>query len=413
LAEVSGAAASKFLEFPYIEFTETSDQPVAESYHSVKRLLLAGLVVVSVLAPAACGQAPRPATENDTGTRIVIGRSLSFKSTVLDRTVTLDVALPAGYATAQERYPVLLAFQNQLPPVYGVVEAMSRAAAVPPMIVVAVGVPGDMFELHARDGAPGPGRAARVLEFLRVELEPFIDARYRTVPYRIVLGHSASALFGIWAALAAPDAIHAVLAAGPMFPDYDYGRVAAMLEASIASRPARPQFLFFTQGNQPELTRDLAAFRRLLRRCKPDGLTYEFDPEPMSNHNSLGIRTLHDGLWRLYLGWSTLPEPIAAAGAPAIRAHKKALAARFGYDIGLSRLADNQVRARWTAKGLLDKVIALALFGCEEWPADHWRVQQLALAYEQAGRWREARPPGKPPWAWRKHTRPTRNGRRP
>ena len=226
--------------------------------------------VVACLAAVAAVGSSAPAREVSTqastheGHDIIIGRSLAFTSKALGRTIPLDVALPEGYATGQDRYPVLFAFQNQLLHVQGVVDAMSRAAAVPPMIVVAVGVPGDLFELYARDGKPGPSRAARVLEFLRDELEPFIDASYRTVPYRIVLGHSASALFGLWAAFTAPDAIQALLAAGPMFPDYDYARVAEMLETAITRRPDRPQFLFVTQGIQPELTRDLTAFRQLL-----------------------------------------------------------------------------------------------------------------------------------------------------
>jgi hypothetical protein len=56
----------------------------------------------------------------------------------------------------------------------------------------------------------------------------------------------------------------------------------------------------------------------------------------------------------------------------------------------LSRAADNHVRAPWTAEGRHEKVIALARLGCEEWPNDHWRVQQLALACEGAGRWKDA-----------------------
>jgi len=335
------------------------------------------------------GQAPARVAE---ATDIVIGKSLTFQSTVLAQPVRLDIALPPGYDAGQEHYPVLFAFQNTLAGVFGIVDAMGRAAAVPRMIVVSAGVPGELFALYPREGVAGSGGGPQVLEFLRRELEPFIDATYRTVPYRIVLSHSASALFSLWAMFSAPDAIQAVLAAGPMFAEYDYVRVASMIERALASRAARSQFLFFTQGNQPDLTRDLAAFREMLRARPAAGLVWEFDPEPMSNHNSLGIRTLHDGLWKLYADWSVLPETIASAGGPAIRAHRKALAGRFGYDIGLSPLADNYVRAKWTAEGNHDAVVALARFGCEEWPKDHRRRLQLAFAFEGASRWKDAVP---------------------
>ena len=328
-----------------------------------------------------------PATPSE---GVVIGRSVTFPSTVLAQPVRLDIALPAGYAESRERYPVLFAFQTTLPGVFGVVDTMARAAAVPGLIVVVAHVPGEMFGLYPGDGVPGSGRGPQVLEFLQGELEPYIDATYRTVPYRIVLGHSASALFGLWAMFAAPDAIQAVLAAGPMFAESDYERVVDLIGRALASRPARTQFLFFTRGNQPELARDLAAFEDMLRARNPAGLTWEFDPEPMSNHNSLAIRTLHDGLWRLYAGWSMLPEAVAAGGGPAIRAHRKAMATRFGYDVGLGRLADSYVRAKWTAEGKQDLVIALARSMCEEFPDDPWQRQRLALAFEHAGRWEDA-----------------------
>ena len=67
-------------------------------------LLLLSLAVF-LLAPAAGGQAPGPVTRNEAGTDIVIGRSTTFKSTLLNRTITLDVALPAGYATGRDRPP--------------------------------------------------------------------------------------------------------------------------------------------------------------------------------------------------------------------------------------------------------------------------------------------------------------------
>ena len=65
------------------------------------------------------------------------------------------------------------------------------------------------------------------------------EARYRTAPYRLFLGHSASALFLLHAMLVAPDVMPAVLAAGPMFAEVDATRVMAMLEKAMAGRPAR------------------------------------------------------------------------------------------------------------------------------------------------------------------------------
>lgn len=359
------------------------------------RLLLVAAVVVSPLASSrGSGQAPpvggQPSINWAAGPDVVIGKSVTLQSLILGQSVRLDIALPADYQISRVRYPVLFAFQCALSSVGGIVDGMSRAAGAPPMIVVAVNLGGDLFSLYPREGVPGSDRGPDVLRFFRQELEPYVDATYRTVPYRIVLGHSNSALYSIWAMFAAPDAIQAVLAAGPMFAGLDYVRVAGLLEREFLTRTARDRYLFFTQGDQPELTRDLAAFREMLRSRKPERLTWEFDPEPMANHNALFIRTLYDGLWRLFSDWNTLPDEVAAAGVPTIRAHKKALSERFGFDIGLGWNADARIRTKWLADRHYDALIGLASFNCDEQPSAYSNHFRLAYTYEQAGRWTDA-----------------------
>lgn len=324
------------------------------------------------------------------GSNIVIGRSFNLSSKILPGPVRVDIALPDDYPGSNGRFPVMYAFQSSLAMAGGVAGAMAGAGAAPPIIVVSVGIDPELFSLVAEEGRPNSGSAPTLLRFLREELWPKIDSCYRTVPFRIMLGHSSSSLFAIWALFTAPDAIQAVLAAGPMFAEVDYPRVMGMMEQANAARREANQFLFFTQGDQPELTRDLLAFREWLGQKQPSGLKWAFDPEPQSNHNSLQIRTLHDGLWWLYGEWSTLPENVGLGGEPSIRAYRDKLAVRFGYAIGLSRLADQKLRAKWTSEKNGTALVALARFTCLERPDDCWSFQNLANALEVAGQWPEA-----------------------
>jgi predicted alpha/beta superfamily hydrolase len=188
------------------------------------------------------------------------------------------------------------------------------------MIVVSAGYDPAWFSLYAKEEQPVSGRAELVLQSITDELVRFVEARYRTLLYRIFPGHSSSALFLLHGMLAAPDVMQAVLAAGPMFAEFDYTRAAAILEKSLATRPARTQFLFYTQGDQPELTRDLKAFGAWLASRQPRGLKWEFNPEPEANHSSLHVKTLYDGLRTLYADWATLPERVALGSADAVRA---------------------------------------------------------------------------------------------
>jgi 4-hydroxybenzoate polyprenyltransferase len=74
----------------------------------------------------------------------------------------------------------------------------------------------------------------------------------------------------------------------------------------------------------------------------------------------LHIKTVYDGLRIVFADWATLPESVAIRGGDAIRAYKASLAGRFGYEIGLGRLADADLRVKWTAEKNFDALVALA-----------------------------------------------------
>ncbi|GEM_PF-960977 len=338
--------------------------------------------------PDGPGQDPTAGKEEP----IIIGKTLSLPSKVFGQPIRLQVSLPAGYEAGQARYPVLIAFQvaDRFPAVAGITLGLASAGMIPPLIAVSADLNGDWFSLYAEERKPGSGRGPDILEFVRRELVPFLEARYRTVPHRILLGHSASALWGLQAAVQAPDLFQTVLAAGPMFAEADYARVSELLDEALASRKPAPQYLLFTQGDQPELSRDLAAFQDWLKAQRPEGLTWEFDPEPGENHGSLALMTLYDGLRELFKPWATLPEDIGLGGGSAIGDYKQGLAVRFGYDIGLGPYADFRLRVKWTEERRFEPLIALARFGCEERPEDWYAHFSLGMTLELAGRWMEA-----------------------
>jgi uncharacterized protein len=59
------------------------------------------------------------------------------------------------------------------------------------------------------------GGADRFLQFLREELIPWTDDNYRTVPYRILLGHSLGGFFAIHALFSQPQTFDAYIAISP------------------------------------------------------------------------------------------------------------------------------------------------------------------------------------------------------
>lgn len=141
----------------------------------------------------------------------------------------LWVALPQGYATVSERYPVLYVLDatNQFAMVVQTYRLLRAFNEVPPLLLVGIAHIDDFIRDRARDfmptklsqeevrgryGAemagyvPTSGGAAAFLTFLRDEAIPFIEAEYRVdSSSRGLFGHSAGGLFALYALFNGPS----------------------------------------------------------------------------------------------------------------------------------------------------------------------------------------------------------------
>lgn len=104
---------------------------------------------------------------------------------------------------------------------------MSQLGSIPETIVV--GIPStkqrtrDMTPTHSLKGPNGEltqrgaksGGADAFLSSLQKELVPLIEAKYRTMPYRVLAGQSLTGLFALHALIQDPASFHAIIAMDP------------------------------------------------------------------------------------------------------------------------------------------------------------------------------------------------------
>jgi predicted alpha/beta superfamily hydrolase len=145
----------------------------------------------------------------DSGKALEIGRTFQIQSRALGEQRTIDVSLPAGYsADTSQRYPVLVVLDGEFE--HAIAASIARFYAstgqVPALIVVGVRNTDRQRDMTtpAAAGFDLPpevqhaGGAARFLEFLGDELVPLIDRQYRTVPMRVITGHSLGGLVALY-----------------------------------------------------------------------------------------------------------------------------------------------------------------------------------------------------------------------
>lgn len=362
------------------------------------------LVLLSVLCRAV------PAAAEDSP--LVVGTRTSLHSKVLGEDRPLMIALPESYAASPaSRYPVLYVLDGETHflHVAGTVEFLAKRGRIPEMIVVAV--PNtrdrghDLTPIPSKtervdDGrlltevAPTAGGADNFLRFLHEELIPSVDARYRTQPYRVLMGHSLGALFAVHALVHKPESFQAYLAISPSF-QWNSGELAHSVPDFAARMAAPGRTLYMTVGAQGdgdlERTRALA---KELRKRKPTALTCRYDEISVDelrgdDHGTMPHRGAYEGLKFIFSDWNP-PEALRLSGDMArLEAFYAALSQRLGYPMPLPEPLLNQVGYRHLREKRIPQALAAFERAVALYPNSANAYDSLGDALEAAGRLQE------------------------
>lgn len=251
-------------------------------------------------------------------------------SDVLDETRTFLVHTPPGYAEAESRFPVLylLDAEVQFQHVVGLVAYLAEIGRIPPMIVVGV-----VNTRRTRDLTPSrdprlaeSGGADAFARFLGTELIPAVEQRYRTRPYRILVGHSFAGLFATHALVSHPDLFDAHIA---ISPSLGWGDQLVLRNARERWKgdTTLERFAYLALGDEPgPMTESKDALVAFLQSDAPKGLVWSFEQLKGEDHMSTPHRGIQRGLEVLF---TDLQLPDGITDPAAIEAHYRRVSDRF------------------------------------------------------------------------------------
>jgi len=272
---------------------------------SAASLKMVSLFVCSALSAAA--QAPlRDTLITVTHTRI--------QSAALDQTRDVFVWLPDADGAAP-RYPVLVMLdaqdRNNFRSLLANVRFLIDRKVIPPIMVI--GVPFGASREHdltpaAKSGVPPMmrqagetiGGADATGRFVVDELLPWADARYPTLPTRLLVGHSLGALVALYTAAARPGVFRIVIAASPSLW-WDGGATGADIAARLAADSGHARSIFVTSGDlEGGLDQSVTQFATTLTSLVPDPsashLAFQRQRYEAFDHSMTPLWTLIDGL---------------------------------------------------------------------------------------------------------------------
>jgi predicted alpha/beta superfamily hydrolase len=341
---------------------------------------------------------------------ILIGKEYKIQSRILGEERRYVVNLPASYETddfyIQKKYPVLILLDGDthFHSASGIARYMGGNEQIPEMIVVAISNTNrtrDLTPTKSKSGIGGnndaqafasSGGADNFLRFLETELIPQIDKDYRTLPYRLLVGHSLGGLFAIDSFLN-QRIFNAYLAIDPSLT-WDDQAIVKKAKPILASSKSFKSTLYIAQANNPfnegknAGTRGEAfqAFITNLAGNKSEGLRHSYAFFEHEDHFSVPLISLYHGLLFIFEGYKFPLNTLADRNADDVRKHYEMFSRRLGVDIlPPGKLINGVGLFLLNNEKKVDKAIELFKLNQEYYPQSFVTYNSLGDAYRIKG----------------------------
>lgn len=263
------------------------------------------------------------------------GSTHNLESKILDESRTYWVHLPGSYhdpSWGKESYPVIYVLDGKSAffPLCGVVEFMGGRESVNFQIPEAI-IVGIDTENRARDLTPNAtnkmpnGREAETeaqklmfatsgggenfLSFLTEELFPKIESTYRTLPYRVYIGHSLGGLTSAYTLLKHPGIFDGYMAIDPSLW-WDGGKYPTEAQSDLKNLKTEKVQRFYmsvidTSGfvGKSLHGKSILKLGDQLDKHAPERLHWKLDHLPDTDHSSIPLISWYNGLKFLFEGY--------------------------------------------------------------------------------------------------------------
>lgn len=256
-------------------------------------------IVATMCAAASIGttSAMRPQAQAPQAARpLAIGETWAISSTVLKETRVINVYSPLGFAADTPALPVMYmpdgGVAEDFLHVAGLVQVLTGNGSMRPFLLVGIenterrrDMTGPTTNDEDRKIAPRVGGSAGFREFIRTELMPAVQKRYRTTDETALVGESLAGLFTVETFLRAPEMFDTYIAIDPSLWWNNTGLIAegpALLRASASVR----RRLFVATSSEPTIAADARRFVDVVR-ASGGAAQVELKEFPTEQHSTI------------------------------------------------------------------------------------------------------------------------------
>lgn len=228
---------------------------------------------------------------------LVMGETFTIESKTLGETRRINVYLPPPYFEPEDtRLPVLYmpdgGIAEDFLHVAGLVQVSVGNQTMRPFLLVGIentqrrrDLSGPTENAEDKKIAPVVGGSAAFRDFLRSELMPVVESRYRTTSESAIIGESLAGLFVVETFFLAPEMFDTYIAfdASLWWNDGEWVKRAAR-ELARGGRDGRALYLANSREDRFDLTQRLA---EILEQHAPSDFHWHYEPMPGETHSTI------------------------------------------------------------------------------------------------------------------------------
>ena len=316
-------------------------------------------------------------------------------------TRTFTVITPPSYESSPEKkYPTFIVFDGEylLDPFDGILKYGSYWDDLPEMILI--GINQNYGEKRFADcefdeaGFPS-GSGADFFEFIGQELYPYIDKKYRTLPFRMIAGHDTTAGFLNFYLYKDNPIFNAYILLAP--------EMAPEMEKRVAERLAKmtkPVFYYQAtgEGDLKEINEKAAELDANIKAIPNATFKYQNDTFKGASHYSLVAKAIPNAIYFIFYGYQPISMvefqdkilKLDSGYTDYLIAKYEELEKKFGFKIK-PRLSDfKAIEAAILKNKAYNELMPLSDYANKHYPKTTLGTYHEALYFEKTGNYKKA-----------------------
>jgi uncharacterized protein len=260
------------------------------------------LSILLLFANGVTAQPAKPAPAKP----LVIGKVETIRSAVLNESRIINMVLPAGYhPDSATRYPVIYLLDGtageDLLHVAGIVQFLTMINAMPPAIVAGIANVDRKRDFtfptqiaQDKKDFPTTGGSEKFIKFLKQELQPFVQKKYKCTGDKLIIGQSLGGLLATEILLKQPDLFTDYVIVSPSLW-WNNESLLTGAPALLQHQPDSKRWVSVTVGKEgKQMEDDARGLHDTLKAAAKPNMQLRFSFMPEENHATI----LHNAVYQ-------------------------------------------------------------------------------------------------------------------